>query len=250
MKTLKLTAIICLLLAAIVSCNKGSNSKTDTTSTGEAADLVTASLSVTTNGALSNFTDVTVSAQAKLDIDSLCGETWTDSVNRSVPFGLNQGYTYNYKAKHTYTYVCGTSSNVLAGTVNTTSNYSGDIGTPSLISTFTGSSAFSVGGVGRESAEYTLNGDYKRSGMFQFRADTSFEGMHSIDITVTNLILIKPLRTIKSGSASFTISGVMPKRGSFTYNGTIVFNGGNNATLTVNGTVYLINLSTGEKKRG
>jgi len=62
-------------------------------------------------------------------------------------------------------------------------------------------------------------------------------------------VLVKPLRTVKSGTASFTVSGNMPKRGEFNYTGTIVFNGENNATLTINSNTYLINLATGAKRR-
>lgn len=243
MKTLRLTIISFLLVGAIASCKKGNgSSQPNSNSTDEAADLVTASLSTSTQGALSGTTDLTVSADAKLHIDTTCGVTWADSVNRSIPFGTQ--YNYTYKAKYTYTYNCGTSPSV-----TTTSAYSGSFVTPNLASTFSGSSDFTIGGVNRASTAYTINGEYKRSGSFQSKTDTSFEGTHSVDITITNLVLVKPLRIIKSGSATFTISGDMPKRGSFNYTGTIVFNGGDNATLTVNGQGYLINLSSRTKKK-
>ena len=128
-------------------------------------------------------------------------------------------------------------------------NYSGSFTTPNLSSTFSGSSDFTIAGVNHLSPTYTINGEYKRSGSFQSKTDTSFEGTHSVDITITNLVLVKPLRNIKSGSATFTISGDMPKRGSFNYTGTIVFNGGDNATLTVNGQGYIVNLSSRTNKK-
>ena len=243
MKTLRLTAIAFLLVGAMASCKKGNgSSQPNSNSTDEAADLVTASLSPSTQGALSGTTDITVSADAKLNVDTTCGVTWADSVDRSIPFG--QQYDYTYKAKYTYVYNCGTPPSV-----TTTSAYSGSFVTPDLASTFTGSSDFTIAGVNRASTDYTINGEYKRSGSFQSKTDTTYEGTHSVDITVTNLVLIKPLRIIKSGSATFTISGDMPKRGAFSYTGTIVFNGGDNATLTVNGQGYLINLSSRTKKK-
>jgi len=248
MKTLRLTAIAFLFVGAMASCKKGNgSSQPNSNSTDQAADLVTASLSTSTQGALSSTTDVSVSADAKLNVDTTCGETWTDSVNRSIPFG--QQYNYTYKAKYTYTYTCGTSANAYAGTVATTSAYSGSFVTPNLSSTFSGSSDFTFAGVNRLSPTLTVNGEYKRSGSFQSKTDTSYEGTHSVDIVLTNLVLIKPLRIIKSGTATFTISGDMPKRGAFSYTGTIVFNGGDNATLTVNGQGYLINLSSRTKKK-
>lgn len=247
MKTLRLTAIICLLLGAIVSCNKGSNSKPNSDSTDEAADLVTASLSTSTQGALSGTTDVYVSADARLKFDTICGTTWTDTVNHSSP--VNSQYNYSYKAKYTYTLACGPSKDLSGDTVKTTSAYSGNFNTPNLSSTFSGSSDFSLTGLGWHSTTYTINGEYKRAGSFQSKTDTSYEGTQNVDITITNLVLVKPLRIIKSGTASFTISGDMPKRGAFNYTGTIVFNGGDNATLTVNGQGYIINLSSRTKKR-
>jgi hypothetical protein len=230
-----------------VSCNKGNNSKPNSDSTDEAADLVTASLSTSTQGALSSTNDLTVSAQAKIQVDSTCGVTWADSVNLSSPIGSQ--YKYNYKAKYTYSYTCPTSSNSLGGVVNTTSAYSGNFNTPNLASTFSGSSNFGITGVNRGSTQYIVNGEYKRDGAFQSKVDTSFQGTHSVDITLTNLVLVRPLRIIKSGSANFTISGNMPKRGAFNYTGTIVFNGGDNATLTVNGQGYIINLSSRTKRK-
>ncbi len=243
MKTLRLTAIALLLVGVMAACKKGNgSSQPNNNATDQAADLVTASLSTSTQGALSGTTDLTVSADAKLHVDTTCGVTWADSVNRSIPFGTQ--YNYTYKAKYTYTYNCGTSPSV-----NTTAAYSGSFVTPNLASTFSGSSDFTISGVNHLSPTYSINGEYKRSGSFQSKTDTSFEGTHSVDITVTNLVLVKPLRIIKSGSASFTISGDMPKRGAFNYTGTIVFNGGDNATLTVNGQTYLINLSSRTKKK-
>lgn len=241
MKTLRLTAIFCLLLGGIISCNKGHNAQPNSNSTDEAADLVTASLSVSTQGALSSANDLTVSAQAKIQVDSVCGVTWADSVNRT--FGSQ--YSYSYKGKYTYALICGSPSD----TVKTTSAYSGAFITPNLASTFSGSSAFSIAGIGRQSNQYIINGNYKRSGSFQSKSDTSFEGTHSVDITINNLILTRPLRVIKSGNATFHITGDMPKRGSFDYTGTIVFNGGDTATLTVNGQGYIVNLSSRTKRR-
>jgi len=243
MKTLRLTAIAFLVVGAMASCKKGNgSSQPNSNSTDEAADLVTASLSTNTQGVLSSTTDISVSANAKLNVDTTCGETWADSVNRSIPFGNQNGY--NYKAKYTYTYTCGNPA-----TVNTTSNYSGSFVTENLSSTFSGTSDFIFSGVNRQSPTLTVNGEYKRSGSFQSKTDTSYEGSHNVDIILYNLVLIKPLHIIKSGSATFTISGDMPKRGSFNYTGTIVFNGSDNATLKINGQGYLINLSSRTKKK-
>jgi len=250
MKTLRSIAFIGLVAGALFSCNKNNNSNTqpNTSATDEAADLVTASGSSNSQGALDGFSDVTLSSETKINVDSLCGTVWTDSVNRSIPTASG-AYGYTYKANYSYGLNC--TNGIFNHSATSTSNYSGSVSNSILSSVFTGSSNLTISGLGRTYPAYIINGEYKRSGSFQSQSDTSYHGTHSIDITLTNVTLAKPLNVLQSGgSASFTITGNMPsKGGAFNFTGTIVFNGSNNATLTVNGTVYLINLATGQKKK-
>jgi hypothetical protein len=248
MKTLRSIAIIGLVAGALLSCNKGNNSQPNTSSTDEAADLVTASVSSNSQGALDGFSDVTLSSETKINIDSLCGTVWTDSVSRGAPTATGI-YGYTYKANYSYALNC--TNGVFNHSATSTSAYSGSFTNSILSSSFTGSSNFTIGGLGVTYPAYIINGEYKRSGSFQSQTDTSYHGTHSVDIIFTNIGLIKPLGVLQSGgTASFTITGNMPsKGGAFSYTGTIVFNGNSNATLTVNGTVYLINLETGVKKK-
>ena len=250
MKTIRLTAIMCLLLGAIVSCNKGSGNQPSTSSTtDDAADLVTASLSSnSTSGTTTNTDDVTASVVAKVSVDSLCGTTWTDSVNRSANFG--SAASFAYKATHTYTLDCATGSNGLADdSVTVNSAFSGNYSYSVLTGSYSGTATWDISGLGHGSPTLSVSGEYKRSGTFTSKSDPTFAGTHSVDIVLTNLLLVKPLRTIKSGTATFTITGNTIKRGSFSFTGTIVFNGEENATLTINGNIYLINLATGLKRR-
>jgi len=249
MKTLRSIALIGLVAGALLSCNKANNSQPNTNSTDEAADLVTASISSNSQGALDGFSDVTVSSETKINIDSLCGTVWIDSVNRSIP--VTPGVNDNYLYKANYSYALNCTNGVFNHSATVTSVYSGSVANSILSSTFTGSSNLIVSGLGVAYPAYIINGDYKRSGSFQSQSDTSYHGTHSIDITFTNVGLIKPLNVLQSGgTASFTIAGNMPsKGGAFSYTGTIVFNSNNSATLTVNGTVYLVNLATGVKKK-
>ena len=232
-----------------MSCNKGSGNQpsTATTTTDEAADLVTASLSTNSSGSAANTDDLTTSVQAKIAVDSLCGTTWTDSVNRAISFG--SAGSYNYKAAHTYSLVCATGSNGLADdSVSTNSVFSGNFSDSYLSSVFSGTSHFTIAGLGHGSPTFTINGEYKRSGAFTIKSDTSFAGTHSIDLVLNNLVIVKPLRVIKSGTATFTITGNTLRRGSFNYTGTVVFNGQYNATLAINGKTYLLNLATGSRR--
>jgi hypothetical protein len=253
MKTLKLTAITCLLLGALMSCNKGSGTKpsTTTSTTDDAADLVTASLATnTTSGSTTNTNDITASVVSKVSIDSLCGTTWTDSVNRSILFTTAGGPAFTYKATHTYTLDCGKGTNGLVNdSVTVKSAFSGNYSYPVLTGSYTGTAVWYIAGLGHGSPTLTINGEYKRSGTFTSKLDTTFAGTHSIDLVFSNVVLQKPLRTITSGTATFTITGNTIKRGSFTYNGTIVFNGQYAATLHLNGITYLLDLGAGIKRR-
>ncbi|MHB8208830.1 hypothetical protein [Mucilaginibacter sp.] len=248
MKKLRSFAFIGLVAGVLLSCNKNNSTSPNANSTDEAADLVTASVSTNTqSGALNSFSDVTVSSETKVNIDTLCGTVWTDSVNRSIPVTPGVPNNYSYKANYSYALNCNNGVYNHSATIN--SAYNGSFNNASLSSIFAGSADFTVSGLGRTYTAYVINGEYKRSGSFQSKTDTSYHGTNNVDIVFTNLTLIKPLQVIKSGSASFTISGNMPSKGAFNYTGTIVFNGNENATLTVNGTVYLINLATGTKQK-
>ncbi|WP_461452888.1 hypothetical protein [Mucilaginibacter sp.] len=248
MKTLRSIAFIGLMAGALFSCNKNNyNTQPNTNATDEAADLVTASISANSQGSLNGFSDMTLSSETKIKIDSVCGTVWTDSVNRSIPFTTTGSYGYSYKANYTYALNC--TNGVFNHSSTSTSTYSGSVRNAILSSTFTGSSNITISGLGVSYPAYIINGNYTRSGSFQSQTDTSYHGTHTISLTLTNVTLTKPLEVLQSGgSASFTITGNMPsKGGAFSSTGSIVFNGGYNATLTVNGIVYSINLQTGTK---
>lgn len=238
MKTFKLF-FMALLLLGVTACTKGTmNSSTDPTD--QAANLVTSSLAVNSNGAFNTITDASVETQTKVSVDTACGTTWTDSTTQKMP--LSQGTSYNYTSKYSYTLNCGGPNNTFNGSATAISSYSGSFTGPNLSSTNSGSSDFIIAGLGKTSTTYVLNGEYKRTGTYQSKNDS---GNTNVDVVITNLTLTKPQHIFQSGTATITVTGTSTKNGSFSYNGILVFNGGNAATLTLNGTVYTINLSTG-----
>jgi hypothetical protein len=243
MKTFRLSMLSLLILGAM-SCTKDTVNTNSNDPTDQAADLVTTSLAVNTDGAFNTISDVSVEAQVKVSIDTLCGTTWADSITRKTP--SNQGTSYNYTAKYSYTLNCNPNSNVFSGSVTAVSSYSGSFSGPDLSSTNSGSSNFTLSGLKKTSSTLGLSGEYKRSGTYQTKNDS---GSNNVDVVATNLVLTKPQHIIKSGTATITVTGTSTKNGSFSYNGVLVFNGGNSATLTLNGTVYTIDLSTGIKIR-
>jgi hypothetical protein len=242
MKTFRLSILSFLVLGAL-GCTKGTVNS-DTAPTDQAADLVTTSLAVNTDGAFNTISDASVEAQVKVSVDTLCGTIWTDSITRKTPTG--QVPAYNYSAKYTYSLNCNPNTTTFSGSATAVSSYSGNFTGPNLSSTNSGSSNFILSGLGKTSSTLELNGEYKRTGTYQTKTDS---GNNSVDVVVTDLVLTKPQHIIKSGTATITVSGTSTKTGSFSYNGVLVFNGGNAATLTLNGTVYNIDLSTGVKVR-
>ncbi|MDB5091452.1 MAG: hypothetical protein JWR09_5446 [Mucilaginibacter sp.] len=246
MKTVKFYLVI-LLLAAAVSCKKNDNASVNVkgnVSNDEAADMVAASMSSNFNGVAGVSSDVTISAQTFTSIHLACGASKSDSVSRH--FNGSQ-FSYSYSLKYNYTLNCNSDNQP----DNLVSNlaYSGSYSSSRISSSNSGTSAFTVGGLNPTATNYVINGEYKRDGSFKSKVDTTNSGSSAIDITVKSLTLTKPARKIASGSATFIISGTVPKKGNFSYNGTIVFNGDGTANLTVNGTLYIVNLETGEKNK-
>jgi len=247
MKNVKFYFLV-LLLAAAVSCKKDDGSSSvkikGNVSNDEAADMVAASMSSNFNGVAGVSGDVTVSAQAFVNVHLACGATKTDSVSRSYN---GTQVSYNYKLKYSYTLNC--NSNNVPDNLSSSLNYSGSYDGPRIASSNSGSSSFTVAGLAGTATNFSITGEYKRDGSFKSKVDTTNAGSSHIDINVKSLVLTKPNRKIASGSATFTITGNVPKKGDFSFTGSIVFNGDGTANLTVNGTVYIVNLETGEKNR-
>jgi hypothetical protein len=243
MKTLKLSFVL-FLLAGIMGCTKNNSQPLSNSSdpADQAAILVAGSVSASSNGTVNVADGLVIDAQAKVALDTLCGTSWTDSASTTSPIGAQT--TYSYKSVYVYTINCGTSNN-FSGSATSNLTYSGSFDGPNLSSTNSGTSDFTVTGLGKGSSSYTLNGEYKRSGSFQSKTDNTYYGTNDIDIVVTNLVLTKPGRKVQSGSATVTVSANTAKKGNFNYTGTIVFNSDNTATLTINGNIYIIENATG-----
>ncbi|HVW97703.1 MAG TPA: hypothetical protein VHA56_17140 [Mucilaginibacter sp.] len=246
MKNLKFYVVI-LMLAAAASCKKDNSSSVNAkgnVSNDEAADMVAASISSNFSGVAEVSADVTVSAQTFTGLHLACGTVKSDSVSRH---SSGPRVSYDYKLKYTYTLNC--NGDNLPDNLSSNLSYSGSYDGPNITSTNSGSSSFTVAGLASSAANFDINGEYKRTGSFKSKSDTTNTGSSNINITVSQLKLTKPERKIMSGSANFTITGNVPKKGDFSYNGTIQFNGDGTAKLTVNGTVYIVNTETGEKTR-
>lgn len=246
MKSVKFYVLL-LLLAAAVSCKKdgGSSLKIKgNVSTDEAADMVAASMSSNFNGVAGVSGDVTVSAQAFVSLHMACGSTRTDSISRSHS---GDQVSYNYKLKYSYTLNC--NSNNVPDNLLSNLAYSGSYDGPRIASTNSGSSSFTVSGLEGDIANFSVAGGYERDGSFKSKVDTTNAGNSHTNINVQSLVVTKLGHKIVSGAATFTITGNVPKKGDFSFSGSIVFNGDGTAKLTVNGTIYIVNLETGERTK-
>ena len=246
MKKIQLSFLALVLLGA-VSCSKSNTSPaiSGNVSNAEAADIAASSLSSNANGVANISDDATSTAQTMAAANPTCGTIKSDTISRGSASGAPSAYSYHL----TYNYVVKCSSLNVPDSLLTNLTYSGSFNGPNLSSSNSGSSIFTVGGLGSASTAFVINGEHKRSGQFKSKIDTTNAGYSSTDIVVTNLTLKKPSRMIESGSATISVTGNVSKKGNFSYTGTIVFNGDGTAKLTLNGTVYNINLYTGREIR-
>jgi len=244
MKKIKLSFAAVLLLAA-VACKK-SNNTTPTTggnvSNQEAADMVAGSISLNSNGVANVAADASLNASIFVSTHASCGTTKSDSISRQS--NPNAPFSYSYKLKYNFTVDCDGSQ---PDSLSSNLTYSGSFNGPNMSSSNSGTSNFTVNGLLPGASNFVINGEYKRAGSFSSKIDTSNHGNSNIDIVIKSLTLAKPSRNIVSGTATISITGDVPRKGSFSYTGTLVFNNNGTATLTLNGTVYIINLASGDR---
>ena len=267
MKSVKLSIVVLLLLGA-VSCKKSTNAVpalTPNVSNSEAADIVASSISLNTNGVTTVSDDATnVANSQSLNLGGSyaefpknaaeknrsvrvfvpknlsCGDTKKDSITRQSISGAAIGYSYS--SIYSFTLNC---KNNVPDSLNASSAFSGTYSGPIITSVYTGSANMTVSGLQPAATNFTINGNYQRTGNFKSKKDTTNSGTHTVNIVVTNLSVVKAGRTIAGGSATITVTGNVVKKGNWTYTGTIVFNNDGTATLTLNNVVYTITLNSG-----
>ncbi len=234
---IKVPAIALLLMVG--ACSKNSNDTTASISTDDAATIMANSMSSGSGGMVSASADITLNAQVTFNANPGCGGTKTYNFSRQSP--ANASVTYSYNFNYTYTLNC---VNNLPDNVSGSATSTGSFDGPSMSSNDSGTTTFTVGGLVQSSANYTVNGEYKRSGSFAKKTGNMNQGSSNVDIIVSSLVVPKSGGVIASGTANFTLSG-SSNNSSYSFNGTITFTGNNSANLVVNGTAYVVNLVTG-----
>ncbi|MGZ3755052.1 MAG: hypothetical protein ACXVAY_21370 [Mucilaginibacter sp.] len=241
MKILKLSLTVIFLSLGIAACKKPGLIATSNVSNADAAVMLSGALSSNSYGVTNISTDVSLNAATALNANQACGSTVTDTMTRRSPVGSSTSYLY--KLSYTHKLTC----NIGGAADNISSNltYSGYFNNPSLSLTNSGNVAFTVGGLTPAATSYVVNGEYKSSGTFKLRPDSTNTGSASIDIVAKNLVVSKSTQTIVSGTATVIVTGTTFKKGDFTYNGIATFTGNYMASLMLNGSNYTINLATG-----
>jgi hypothetical protein len=256
MKKLKLS-IVLLSMLAVAACKKTSDNASEnaTITTDDAADIITNSLADNTNGIADVTGDITLDANTitgysvngkvinSLGTASLeCGATKTSTVTRKSEDGKSPAY--NYTASYSSTLNC--NANNQPDNLTTTGTFSGSWNGAHLTSSSQGSLNLKVAGLTNTALNYVANGEYKRSGSYQAKPDTTKAGSTSIDLVVKDLTIAKEGKKIASGTATVTLTGTT-KKGSFSYTGTLVFTGNQKALLSIEGKNYTIDLDLGIK---
>jgi len=247
MKKIHLSLVAMLLLGA-VACTKNNGSMPavgGNVSSDEAASMVAGSVSLNSNGVANLAGDAAVDATIIVATPNACGTIKSDSISRKSSAGA--AFSFSYSLKYNFTVDCNSSNQ--PDSLSSMLTYSGSFSGPRISSTNSGSSNFTVNGLLPAATDFVVNGEYKRAGSFASKIDTTNHGSSNIDIMIHALTVTKHVRTIASGSANISVTGSVPNKGSFSYTGTLVFNGNGTATLTLNGTVYIINLNSGDCSR-
>ncbi|HTE00185.1 MAG TPA: hypothetical protein VK668_12915 [Mucilaginibacter sp.] len=255
MKTFKLS-IFLLLLVVAVSCKKTDNSALAAVTADDAADMAASSLAENSYGLATVTDNVSANALAvasvatgSQSVNSVgahkeCGSTWVDSLSNS---GASGSVSFSYFFKFGHTLNC--NANSQPDNISNVLIFHGNFDGPRLTSSNTGDATFTIAGLTQNATSYVINGQYNRKGSFQSKVGNKKSGQDSVNLVVTNLTLTKPGRKISGGTGTITIAGTTSAHGSFSFTGTLVFNGDGTANLTVEGTVYLIDLITGEKNK-
>ena len=243
MKKIRLISYL-LIIFVVSSCKKVANNAPTRMTTDEAADMVSGSLAINSNGAVGVSTDLALSANVAVAARVACGTTRMDSVSRSNTQGA---VTYSYKGKSTFTLNC--NSNSLPDNLTAIVSFAGFYSGPNLYFNHNGTSNFTMAGLSPTAPAYVISGEDKGSGQFKSKIDTTNYGTYNGDYIISKLTLLKTTHLPVSGSGSFSLTATVPKKGSFTFTGTILFNNDATATVTINSSVYSINLLTGQRTK-
>jgi hypothetical protein len=233
-----------LISFGIWSCSKdhSSSSSSVTLTEANAAQVTTDAVSPETGGLVSQISasatlgaGVVVNGVRKPVIESLpCGNVKDTTI---VYTSLLATPGYSYKLAWEFKTQCTVQPNITLNFTGT-GTYSGLV----LGSQFNSSGSFVLSGL--DSADYTYNSNFSRSGIISSKTGAQTSYSHSLSIISTNIKYDPVAQEIVSGTATVSIKLTNTAGNTFSYSGTITFEGGKTAKLVLNsGTVYNISWS-------
>jgi len=240
MRNFKVVVGLTLFLSVYYACKKPTIVSSNV-SNADAAAMIASSLSSSTYGVNNISTDITVIAQAPIINTNGCAVTKIDTFTRQNQLGSSA--IYNYKLIYTHKLACNSSN--LPDNITGSLSYSGSFNNANLTLKNSGTTTYTIAGLTPTATVYAINAEYKSSGTFKLKGDTTNTGSVNADIVVKNVVFNKASQLITSGTATAIITGTTVKKGDFTYNGNLTFNGNSLATLSLNGSNYSINIATG-----
>lgn len=242
----KTTSILLTACAAAVisfglwSCSKDHSSGSSVTLTeANAAQVTTDAVSPATGGLVTEitsastlYTTVSVNGVRRPVTDAITCGTVKDTTITYVSTGIP---SFNYKLGWQYSLSCAVPNSSLSLNFTGTGTYSGLV----LGSQFNSTGAFKLTGL--DSAEYTYNSTFSRSGVIFAKTGSQSSYTHNLTITSSNIKYNPTTQQIVSGTAKVSIQLANSAGSTFTYGGTITFLGSQTAKLVLNsGTVYNI----------
>lgn len=232
---------VLILLLALGACKKSDDTSTSVTN-AEVADMVASSLSANSSGLVMSSADITVNAQAVFDLNIGCGNTKNYSITHASPAGAAISYSDTFS----YGYTLNCNTNNLPDNITATASEKGTFDGPRSSSTSTGTASLKVAGLTPTATVYAINGEFKRIGTFASKVESKNTSTTTVTLTITNLLINKTTKLITSGSATITITGATAKNAAINFTGNATFTGDGKATVTINGTIYIVDLLTGD----
>jgi hypothetical protein len=239
MKKLKTSLLV--LLLALGACKKSNDTSVDVTAT-EAADMVATSLAANSSGLTTLTADVSVNAQAVFDLNIGCGATKSYTVTHASATGA--AITYSNAFSYNYTLNC--NANNLPDNVTGTSSDNGKFDGPRASASNSGTSTFKVAGLTPTATVYAINGEYHRTATYTSKVESKNTSTIKVVVGVNNLLINKATKVITSGTATVIVTGTTSKNATINFTGTLTFTGDGKATVALNGTVYIVDLLTGD----
>ncbi len=241
------SAVLAGLVVVAAACSE--DEPTPAINNDEAAELIGASLTVN-SGLLAIVNQSAVAADAAVAASSSGRQAaceYSDEADFEISSDPGTTPSFAYVFSYDFLLQC---DGETATSLNVNATYSIEYDGPNAAFDFDGTSALSVSELQESSADYVLNGDFDRSGSYEWKQDNPSAGTSEIGITIEELVVNKESQRIVEGTATVNLSGSVTGKGSYSYSATVEFNGDGTADLTVNNAAYIVNLTSGVVTKG